>query len=101
MPRSGAVNDDTMQFEEFFEAGSRDEQPTAEAQRWNLASAHALVSAGARDAEQLGDLGDGVGELVQVILRCVLWHRGNARATDETRHETIASRNPLRLLLSP
>ena len=52
MRRSGAVNyDDTMQFEELFEAGSRDEQPTAEAQRWDLAAAYALIGACARDAE--------------------------------------------------
>lgn len=90
MPRSGAVNDDdTMQFKELLEAGTRHEQSTAEPQRWNLASAHALIGPCARNAEQLGDFGNGVGELVQVILQ--RWVTEEMR-TRRTKRDTKASR---------
>jgi hypothetical protein len=46
--------------EELFESGSRDEDSAAEDKGGDLAPPHALVRGGAADAEDLGDLGNGV-----------------------------------------
>ena len=53
-------------FDESIDGDARDHEPAAEHHRWDLAASNALVGRRARDAEELGDLGHGVGETLHV-----------------------------------